>query len=167
MKAVKILIHLSGSLLIAFLAVGVPSLIFFPPFGQNGVDVVSGASLTLPDKPSGEFVVLLNRSLHEEDWDKWVAFLRDGELDVIFDDIHCLVPSSDMAARQMAERFQAQLPENQWQMRTEDPMLLVSKAENGCLDAAVLSKELADSLQLRITADNVVQVIMVKDGDAA
>ena len=48
----------------------------------------------------------------------------------------------------MAQRYQAQLPENQMKLRTEDLTLLVSKAESGYIDAAVFSKEIAQAMKL-------------------
>ena len=67
---------------------------------------------------------------------------------------------------QLAQRFQAQLPENQMRLRTENATLLVSKIEAGRLDAAVLSLEMAEALQLRPEILNGVTVITVTGGDA-
>lgn len=166
MKALRVLIHLLVSLTAAFAVVGIPALVLLPLPGANGTDAVSSASIQLPEKPSGEFVVLLNRSLHEDSLAEWTAFFRDGELNVIFDDIQCIVASADTAALQMAERFQAQLPENQMRLRTEDATLLVSKADNHCIDAAVFSKEMADSLRLRPDGEGTLLFITIKDGAA-
>ena len=57
----------------------------------------------------------------------------------------------------------AQLPENQMQLSTEDPTLLVSKAENGYIDMAVFSKEMADALKLSVSNDDI-SVIHIHGG---
>ncbi len=165
MKAVKIMVHIFLSLTAAFLLAGVPMLYVLDMSKGKDIDAVSGASIKLPDKPSGDYIVLLNRSLHEDSVDDWIKFFRDGELNVIFDDISCITAQSDAAAVQMAERFQAQLPENQMRLRTENPTLLVSKAENGCIDAAIFSKEMADSLKLRPETNKSIVCISVKGGE--
>lgn len=164
MKAVRITIHLLLTLLVTFLLVAVPALILFDPFGTGKDDAMTSASVKLPDKPSGEYLVLLNRSLHEETLEEWEAFFRDGELEVIFDDINCLAADSDIPALKMADRFLAQLPENQMHLKTENATLLVSKAENGCIDAAVFSREMADSLKLSVSQKDIL-VISVKGGE--
>lgn len=164
MKAVRILVHTVISLLVTFLCIGVPALVLFAPFGGEETDAVTSASVKLPDKPSGDYLVLLNRSLHEETLGEWEAFFRDGELNVIFDDINCLAADSDIPALQMADRFKAQLPENQMHLRTENVMLLVSKAENGCIDAAVFSQEMADMMKLSVEREDIL-VIRVKGGE--
>ena len=165
MKAGKIVIHILISLTAALLLVGIPAGMILNQSAGKAPDAVSGASLKLPDKPSGDYVLLLNRSLHEDSLNDWIAFFRDGELNVIFDDISCIAPESDSQAIQMAERLQAQLPENQMQLRTENPTLLISKAENGCIDAAIFSKELADALKLKADADERIAYIIIKDGE--
>ena len=165
MKAGKIIIHIIISLTAAFLLAGVPAAYVMDSIDVGTTDAVSGASVKPPEKPSGEYILLLNKSLHEGSVDEWTAFFRDGELNVIFDDISCITAQSDAAAVQMAERFQAQLPENQMRLRTENPTLLVSKAENGCIDAAIFSKEMADSLKLRPETNKSIVCISVKGGE--
>lgn len=165
MKGVKVMLHIIPSLAAAFLLVGLPTLYILDMSKGKDTDAVSGASIRLPDKPSGDYVILLNSSLHEDCLDDWTAFFSSGELNVIFDDISVIAAQSDTAAVQMAERFRAQLPENQMSLRTENPTLLVSKAESGCIDAAIFSKEMADSLRLSDkTADNIIR-ISVKGGE--
>ena len=44
----------------------------------------------------------------------------------------------------MARSFQSILPENQMKIRTENVILMLSKAESGRFDVIVMSKELAD-----------------------
>lgn len=165
MKAGKIALHIILSLTAAFLLVGIPGLYILDQTAEEQPDAVSGASIKLPDKPSGDYVLLLNRSLHEDSFDDWVAFFRDGELNVIFDDINCIAALSDVDALKMADRLIAQLPENQMQLRTENPTLLVSKAENGCIDAAIFSKEFAEAMKLKADPDGSIAYIIIKGGD--
>ena len=111
MKAGKIALHIILSLIAAFLLVGLPGLYILVQRAENRPDTVSSASVKIPDKPSGEYVILINRSLHEDTFDDWVAFFCDGELNVIFDDINCIASQSDADALKMADRLIAQLPE--------------------------------------------------------
>ncbi len=165
MKAGKIIIHVFLSLTAAFLIVGIPAAFVLEQLGFFSADVVSGASVKLPEKPSGEYIVLLNRSLHEDSLDDWTAFFRDGELNVFFDDISCIAAESDINALKMADRLCAQLPENQMRLRTENSLLLASKAENGCIDAAIFSKEMADDLKLNPGANEQIICITISGGD--
>lgn len=112
----------------------------------DGVDSTSSATLVLPEQPSGEFLCLINTELHKETLSDWEKFFSGEELPVIFDDISCIASESDVNGIQLAERFQLQLPENQMALRTEVPTLLISKAEEGFIDVAVISKEMADAL---------------------
>ena len=50
-------------------------------------------------------------------------------------------------------------------LRTENPPLLVSKAENGCIDAAIFSKEMADTMKLRTYPDDTIVCIIIKGGE--
>ena len=149
MRSMKTIRHAGFVALCVFLLAVLPILANFPAFGsEDKVEAVSSASIELPDQPSGDCIVLMNTSLHEETLDNWRAFFSDEDFPVIFEDIRCVVAEGDISGRQMAERFQAQLPENQMQLRTEDPTLLASKAEAGCIDVAVFSREMAEALKL-------------------
>lgn len=149
MKIKKIILHIAFSLLLLIFIVGLPAAFNFDFFsGSDSVDTVSGASVKLPDQPSGEFIVLINRSLHDESLNDWISFFKDEDFVVIFDDINCIAAEGDTAGFQLAQRYQAQLPENQMKLRTENPALLISKVENGCIDAAVFSQEMAEALKL-------------------
>ena len=134
-------------------------------FASQGTDANTGASMELPDEPSGEFVVLINESIHSDSLDQWEKFFTGKEVEVIFDDINCLVSKGDAAAIQMATVYLATLPENQMTLDTEDPTLLASKAESGYADVAVFSEEMADAIGF--DADNVtnMKVIYVRGGD--
>ena len=139
--------------LIIFLTAGIPILRYAEDlgirFGQGGdADAVSSASVALPDQPSGEYIVAVNTALHKDSMEEWRNFFNDREFSVIFEDVDCLIPNGDGGAMQLAERFAAQLPENQMRFRTESATLVASKAEEGYIDVAIFSKEMADALSL-------------------
>ena len=150
MKALRALGHAGAVAAALMLLIGWPLLANFDFRKANdGLDAVSQASLALPDQPSGEFLLLIRTSLHEDTLDAWRAFFTDAEdFEVIFEDVSCLAAAADAPGRQLAERYQAQLPENQMRLRWEDPTLLASKAEAGYIDVAVFSREMADALKL-------------------
>ena len=165
MKHRRIAAHALGTAAAVFLLAVLPLLTQVPLTGQP-VDAVSSATLVLPDQPSGEFYVLLNTSLHTDTLEDWRQFFTGEALPVIFEDLRCSAAKGDVSGVQLAQRFQAQLPENQMRLRTENATLLVSKIEAGRLDAAVFSREMADALQLRPEALQGVTVITVTGGDA-
>lgn len=166
MRLPKILFHTGFVLILLIMLIGIPVLTHFDVFRmKNDSDAVSGASVKLPDQPSGEFIVLLNRSLHEDTAADWKKFFTGEELAVIFDDINCIAAEGDITGIQLAERFQAQLPENQMKLRTENATLLASKAENHYIDAAVFSKEMAEAIQLSETKMKNMIVIKVSGGE--
>ena len=64
---------------------------------------------------------------------------------------------------QLAERYQARLAENQLSLRTESPVLVASRAENGLFDVIVLSREMADAYQFStVYGNSSIAVIPVK-----
>ena len=133
---------------------------------KSNTDAVSGATMKLPEQPSGEFIILINKRLHRDTLSEWQKFFLGEDLPVIFDDISCLTAEGDVTGILLAERMQAQLPENQMRLRSENPTLLVSKAEAGLIDVAVFSKEMADALKLKSSGQTEgVTVITVKGGD--
>ena len=111
-------------------------------------DAVSSASLDLPEQPSGEFVVILNRDRHPLTLDEWTAFFQEEEVGVIMEDISCLAAASDPMGVQLAQRYMVRLAENQMKLTLENSLLVVSRAENGLYDVVVLSKEMADALDM-------------------
>ena len=126
-----------------------PLLAHFDLFSENTrTDAVSSATVPLPEEPSGSFIVLINTEMHKDTLEDWETFFRDEDFVVIFEDISCLAAKGDAAGQQLAERFRASLPENQMRLRFEDGTLLASKAEAGLIDVAVLSREMAQYLQL-------------------
>lgn len=129
-------------------------------------DAVSSASVVI-DQPSGEYLVFLNRSLHEDSGTltQWEAFFRGEEIGILFEDLSCSVADGDTAALAMAESFQSRLPENQMKLRTEDGILLLSKAEYGSFDVLIFSKEAADTYQAETLCEkDFVSVIAVTGG---
>ena len=163
MKAVKALGHAAAVAGACLLLVGQPLYACFGGGGGLGLDGVSQASLALPDQPSGEFLVLVNTQRHQGTMDQWRSFFLDeDDFEVIFEDVYCMAAAADGPGSQLAERYQAQLPENQMRLTLEDATLLASKAEAGYIDVAVFSREMADALKL--TPGDDVTVIEIGGG---
>ena len=151
---------------ILFLLAGLPIWMFLGSyFSGEAADSVSSASIELPDQPSGDFIVLINSSRHKDSLQEWRSFFTDDDFPIIFEDVKCLVSDGDATGRQMAERYQLQLPENQMTLRSENGTLLVSKAEAGIIDVAVFSREMADYLKLS-PDESKVAVINVSGGNS-
>lgn len=148
-----------------FLLAGLPILTHFRFGADSQADAVSGASIPLPDQPSGEFIVLVNTKAHAGTLEAWKSFFLDEDFPVIFEDIHCLAAEGDPTGQQLAERYLAQLPENQMKLRTENATLLVSKAETGYIDVAILSREMAEALKLSPDAELVTVIEVSGKGD--
>ena len=140
---------------IAVFVVGVALLLGLPFFTSDyfkaqvsGEDAVTGASTAL-DAPSGEYVVLINKDKHTDEsalllWQEFFETGESEELYSVFEDLSCTVASSDAAGLEMAKSFQSRLPENQMSIKTEDGILMLSKAEHGRFDVIVMSKEYYD-----------------------
>ena len=149
-----------GEIIAASLLVflGIPSFYYAKDlqalYGGGDTDAVAGASLEIPDQPSGEYVVLLNRERHEKALQEWTDFFQEKPVGVIFEDLECITAAGDASGRQMAERYQARLAENQMTLREENSLLAASKAQWGVCDVMVFSKEMADALQLDTVYDN-------------
>lgn len=163
MKARKRWGHICFTILMIVLLVGLPIATHFDILpARDGVNAVSSASIELPDQPSGDFIVFINKTLHEDTMDVWDDFFHDRDFEVIFEDVHCLVSQGDVTGQQLAERFQLQLPENQMILRSENPTLLVSKVENGYIDIAVFSSEMAEAMSLALDdLPETVEVLMI------
>ncbi len=157
-------VHIVLSILVAALVVAAPCAVFLDIFADVPPDAVSQATMTLPDQPSGDFVVFINSSLHKDTIDDWTRFFND-EYAVIFDDISCITAAGDISGQQLAGRFQAQLPENQMKIRSEDAVLLASKLDAGLIDVAVFSKEMADALELNSVHSEIV-LINISEGES-
>lgn len=152
----KILKHAGVIIAALFILLGIPTLYYVDVFAlfRGGTDAVSRATMELPEEPSGEFTVFLNRDLHPETGDKWETFFSGGDSGVIMDDISCLVMDGDSGGIQMAERFQARLAENQMTLRREKSLLLAGKAEHGLFDVLILSREAAEAIDLEAVYEN-------------
>jgi len=161
--------HILFVLLSLFLLLGIPALFWgdwsavFP--GGDGVDAVSGASLDVPDQPSGNFYIFMNTKYRHETLSEWRDFFEERPVGVIFEDISCLVPAFDAAGIQLAERYQARLAENQMSFRTEETTLLTSKIEAGVFDVVILSREAAEALKLqKVFTDGSVMTVLIEGG---
>ena len=165
MKIVHAIKHILFIAAGAFLILGLPFLgsDYFKNM-TDGVDAVSGASLII-DKPSGEYVVLINRDFHknEENLALWHHFFRGEEVSYIFEDISCSVAAGDAGGQEMARSFQSRLPENQMRIRSEDATLLLSRADHGKFDVIVLSKEFAEGYSADTAYRDNVDVIVLSD----
>ena len=58
--------HAAFVLACLFVTLGIPLLIYSPNLFSRGLDAVSSASLEIPDQPSGEFLVLINKDRHPQ-----------------------------------------------------------------------------------------------------
>ena len=146
MRILRIIIT---ALTVWLLLLGLPALYFADRaglFSDTDIDAVSSASLALPEKPSGACVVFINAGKHPDTLKDWKAFFTEAEVGVIMEDIHCMTADGDAGGRQLAERYLGRLAENQMKLRTEDPSLLISRAEYGLFDVIVLSEEMAGLL---------------------
>ena len=147
MKGLRHLLIIAASL---FLFLGIPLFanrsLLVSTFGGGTVDALTGATLELPDQPSGEYLVLINKAKHRDTLREWTDFFQERPVPVIFEDISCITPDIDTGGLELAQRYQARLAENQMTVKTEAPLLAMSKAQWGHFDILILSKEVADAL---------------------
>lgn len=111
-------------------------------------DAVSHASGEIPDEPTGEFFVVLNREKHGKYIEEWEKFFLEQDAGVIMEDISCMVMTSDPAGVQLAERYQARLAENQMALQKENPVLVSSMGEAGMFDLIIMSHEMAEAFEV-------------------
>ena len=163
MRAVRHIVTVSASL---FLMLGLPFITSDSFERLIDPDAVTSASV-ITDAPSGEYVVLINRSLHpnRDNLEKWHDFFSGQEVSFILEDITCCISASDPSGKKLAENYRSRLPENQMTLRTEDPVLMMSKADHGKFDVIVMSAEAAE----RYGADSIsssgnVDVIRIEGG---
>ena len=144
MRLVK---HIAAVAAALFICLVIPCLYYMQAGGlfSRAPDARSGASLVVPDQPSGTFLVLVNKERHPASMQEWTDFFTEKEVGVIMEDVHCLVTKGDAAGKELAERYQARLAENQMQITQEDGTLVVSKAENGMFDVVIISTDMADN----------------------
>ena len=134
--------HLLIGLLSALVLIGGPIYAAYGPSGAAHRAAVSSATVII-DQPSGAYVVLINRDRHpsQENLNTWISFFKGEEIGFLFEDISCLVPDSDQGGLELAKSFQSRLPENQMKLRTENAILLMSKAAYGEFDVILVSRE--------------------------
>ena len=128
----------------------------------SDVDAVTSSTVVL-DAPSGSYVVLINQELHTDadNLAEWIKFFNGEDILYIFEDVACSVASSDSAGLDMAESYQSRLPENQMEIQTEDPTLLLSRADAGLFDIIVMSAEFAEAYSAYTAYTDSVTVIQV------
>jgi len=157
--------HLVVILAALFVTLGIPALVYVDVgalFTGAVTDGVTGASLEIPDQPSGQFVILLNREKHPNTQALWADFFTDQPVDVIMEDLRCMTARGDVSGIQLANRYQARLAENQMTIRQENGTLVASRLENDLFDGIILSKEFADACQLDLENTETILVIPVK-----
>ena len=148
--------HMAADAAALFLCLGIPCLYFLHAgtlFNRNA-DAVSGASLLVPEQPSGTFLVLLNRERHPATMEEWSDFFRERDVDVIMEDISCLASKGDVNGLKLADRYLTRLAQNQMNITVEDGTLIASKAEAGIYDVIILSKEAAEAYGYEISAED-------------
>ncbi len=112
---------------------------------SGDTDAVSSASVII-DKPSGSYIVMINRSRHKSvgDLAAWHEFFSGGDFTIIYDDIGCVTLQGDTGALTLAQSFMSRLPENQMKVSVGDPVLSVSKAAHRRFDMMIVSSEAAE-----------------------
>lgn len=125
-------------------------------------DAVSSASEIL-ESPSGNFVVMINKDFHPQDGTlkDWITFFEGGDILYIFEDISCSVAAGDTSGIEMAESFRSRLPENQMKIKSDDMMLLASRADHGLYDVIIMSKEFADMTGIQKTRSDSMEVVEI------
>ncbi|MDO4422005.1 MAG: hypothetical protein Q4C15_08185 [Eubacteriales bacterium] len=166
MKLITRILHIAADLVIIFALAGIPVLMYCD-LPVKGYDAVSSASIELPDSPSGEFLIIINRDLHEDTAEDWKDFFEGDYLKVIFEDINCLVPDGDVTGLELANRYMAILPENQMRVSGDDAVLIASKLEAGYVDIAILSADMADALGISTESipDNMLVIKILEEGE--
>ena len=171
MKPVRLLQHAAADAAVLLTVLGLP--VVSTDTGRallkGSPDAVSSASVII-DKPSGEYVVLINRSLHPDEANLrlWEQFFTEKDAPVIFEDISCLTGLTDAGGRAMADSCRSRLPENQMTVQAIDTTLLLSKAEYGLFDVMILSKEIAEAGGVQtLYGKPDILVLHVKDTEAA
>jgi hypothetical protein len=134
---------------------------------SGGADAISSASVVI-EKPSGNYIVLINRDRHSEsDMSAWREFFSGGDFSIIFDDITCVTLDGDAGALTLARSFMSRLPENQMTVKSGEAVLTLSKADNGRFDVLIVSDEAAEKFGISsVYCDKNVEIIRVNDGGA-
>lgn len=129
---------------------------------SDDLDATTSASVVL-DAPSGEYIVLINKELHtdEDNLAEWINFFNGEDILYIFEDVSCSVASTDSGGIDMADSYRSRLPENQMEIKSEDPTLLLSRADEGLFDIIVMSREFAEAYSASTAYSDSVEVIEV------
>lgn len=153
MRVIKHILVVCAAL---FICLGLPCLHFVNAgtLFADGADAAAGASMVVPDQPSGTFLVLLNRSRHPLTESEWQKFFEEKDVDVIMEDLHCMVIRGDVTGMELADRYRARLAENQMRIVIEDGTLIASRTRYGLFDAVVVSAEAAEAFGLDMTGDD-------------
>lgn len=157
---------------ILFWVVGL-TLIFLPAFlytqsfwvnlCNGGLDAIASSTVIL-DQPSGNYVVLINEDFRGNDdiLNDWISFFSGEEVDFIFEDISCSIPTGDEGALALGESFQSRLPENQMKIKIDNSMLLTSRIDYEKFNIVIMSKEFVDANQVEIEDSEDVQIIFIE-----
>lgn len=164
----RLMKHFAFAAAALFVCLGIPCLYFLQAGTLfRGADAVSGASLDVPDKPSGTFLILLNRERHPLTAEEWEAFFSEQEVGVIMEDVHCLITRGDVSGKELADRYRARLAENQMTVAEEDGTLVVSRAENGQFDVILISTDAAEIYDYSRIRDNGETMLIEVGGEEA
>lgn len=166
MKAIRHILCIAAGLLVFFVLPGFLTGNLSVLTG-SAADAVTGASMEVPDSPSGEFYVLLNRDRHALSLEDWRSFFEEKPVGVIMEDISCLAVQGDTAGRQLADRYLARLAANQMSLKEENSLLVVSRAESGQFDVIIVSKEMAEAIGFETAMGrSFTETIAVEGGNA-
>ena len=126
----------------------------------SGEDAVTSASVVVKE-PSGEYLVMINDKLHADNADVWADFFQGSDYSGLFEDVICCVPLADKMALEFAESSASKLPENQMKIRKEDPVFLMSLADEGRFDIIIMSVEFSDMFDSSTAYSDDVTVVTV------
>ena len=163
----KVLKHVLAVPLALFLLLGVPALRYVDVaalWRGEDADAVSQATVELPDTPSGDFVVFLNRTKHAGTLEQWGNFFAEKDYGILLEDVRCMVISGDPTAGQLAERYQARLVKDQMTVRRENGVMVASRLGSGVYDMVIVSREMAEAWQLTDSAPPDAAVVVVEGG---
>ena len=153
----NIITHFLIIFLSLLVILGVPTVLYKDfVFGGFGIDALSGATIELPDAPSGNFIIQMKvKDKYFTSAKEWENFFNERDYDVLMEDVNCLVAIGDESAYKLAERYMARLAVNQMKIRRENVMLTVSKAENRLIDILIMSEEYAEAYKLRLETEGI------------
>ena len=145
----RVLKHAVVVLLALFLTLGIPCLVYVDVgAAMRGADAVTQATAVLPDTPSGEFLVYINRVEHPDSLEQWKAFFAEEDYGILLEDVRCMAISGDATGVQLARRYQSRLVKDQMTLRQENGVLVASRMERGLYDMVIVSREMAEVWQL-------------------